>query len=122
MIAAYHRIISPAQRVESVFGSGSRCQRGTRGLSCCFHVNSQYQVRGHRTGSSHFGVEEYPRKKKQNECRYTHMVINILKVRTYYEYLQFQSHRTLSRTDAYTGVRTFFVSKIWGKGGWGGGA
>ena len=25
------------------------------------HINSQNQVRGHRTGSGNFGVEEYPR-------------------------------------------------------------
>ena len=33
---------------------------------CCSHINSYTcnQVRGHRTGSSHSGVEEYPREKK----------------------------------------------------------
>ena len=28
----------------------------------CSHINSHYQVRGQRTGSSHAGAEEYPRK------------------------------------------------------------
>ena len=30
---------------------------------CCSHINSHNQVRGHRTGSSHSGAEEYPRGK-----------------------------------------------------------
>ena len=31
---------------------------------CCYsHINSHNQVRGHRTGSSHSGAEEYPREK-----------------------------------------------------------
>ena len=30
---------------------------------CCSHINSHNRVRGHRTGSSHFGAEEYPEKK-----------------------------------------------------------
>ena len=30
---------------------------------CCSHINSHNQVRGHRTGSSHSGTEEYPREK-----------------------------------------------------------
>ena len=30
---------------------------------CCSHINSHNQVRGHRTGSSHSGAEEYPREK-----------------------------------------------------------
>ena len=29
---------------------------------CCSHINSHKQVRGHRTGSSHSGAEEYPGK------------------------------------------------------------
>ena len=32
---------------------------------CCSHINSHNQVRGHRTGSSHSGAEEYPRKKHE---------------------------------------------------------
>ena len=28
---------------------------------CCSHINSHNPVRGHRTGSSHSGAEEYPR-------------------------------------------------------------
>ena len=31
----------------------------------CSHINSHNQVRGHRTGSSHSGAGEYPRKKTQ---------------------------------------------------------
>ena len=34
---------------------------------CCFHINSHNLVRGLRTGSSHSGVEEYPRKKTQTK-------------------------------------------------------
>ena len=30
---------------------------------CCSHMNSHNQVRGHRTGSSHSGAEEYPEEK-----------------------------------------------------------
>ena len=31
--------------------------------NCWSHINSHDQVRGHRTGSSHSGAEEYPREK-----------------------------------------------------------
>ena len=34
---------------------------------CCFHFNSHNQVRGHRTGSSHSGAEEYPGEKTQTK-------------------------------------------------------
>ena len=41
---------------------------------CCSHINSHNQVRGHRTGSSHSGAEEYPRRKTQTNQRwYTHI-------------------------------------------------
>ena len=41
---------------------------------CCCHINSHNHVRGHRTGSSHSGAEEYPREKKQTDQRwYTHI-------------------------------------------------
>ena len=41
---------------------------------CCSHINSHNQVRGHRTGSSHSGTEEYPREKAQTNQRwYTHI-------------------------------------------------
>ena len=41
---------------------------------CSSHINSHNQVRGHRTGSSHSGVEEYPREKTQTNQRwYTHI-------------------------------------------------
>ena len=33
---------------------------------CCSHIKSNNQVRGHRTGSSHSGGEEYPRKNTHN--------------------------------------------------------
>ena len=41
---------------------------------CCSHMNSHNQVRGHRTGSSHSGAEEYPREKHTHNPRwYTHI-------------------------------------------------
>ena len=41
---------------------------------CCSHINSHNQVRGHRAGPSHSGVEDYPRKKIQtNHKWYTNM-------------------------------------------------
>ena len=42
---------------------------------CCYsHTNSHSQVRGHRTGSSHSGAEEYPREETQTNQRwYTHI-------------------------------------------------
>ena len=40
---------------------------------CCSHINSNNQVRGHRTGSSHSGAEEYPRENKNNSSWYTHI-------------------------------------------------
>ena len=43
-------------------------------VCCCCHINSHNQVRGHRTGSSHSGDEEYPRKKHTLNPRwYTHI-------------------------------------------------
>ena len=42
---------------------------------CCFHINSHNQDRGHRTGSSHSGAEEYPREKHAHNPRwYTHIL------------------------------------------------
>ena len=42
---------------------------------CCSHINSHNQVRGHRTGSSHSGAEEYPRENKHTHSPrwYTHI-------------------------------------------------
>ena len=42
---------------------------------CCSHINSHNQVRGHRTGSSHSGAEEYPRENTHTtQARwYTHI-------------------------------------------------
>ena len=40
---------------------------------CCSHINSHNQVRGHRTGSSHSGAEEYPRENTHNPRWYTHI-------------------------------------------------
>ena len=42
---------------------------------CCSHINSHNQVRGHRTGSSHSGAEEYPSQGKNthNPRWYTHI-------------------------------------------------
>ena len=44
-------------------------------LYCCWsHINSHNQVRGHRTGSSNSGAEEYPREKTQTNQRWcTHI-------------------------------------------------
>ena len=41
---------------------------------CCSHINSHNQVRGHRTGSSHSGAEEYPRENTHNQRWYTHIL------------------------------------------------
>ena len=38
--------------------------------SCCSHINSHNQVRGHRTGFSHSGAEENPREKTQTNQRW----------------------------------------------------
>ena len=35
--------------------------------SCCSHINSHNQARGHRTGSSYSGVEEYPKNKTRTK-------------------------------------------------------
>ena len=60
----------------------SSCQvplAGTAGYSlngcfcCCSHINSHNQVRGHRTGSSHSGAEEYPRENTHSPRWYTHV-------------------------------------------------
>ena len=40
--------------------------RDVLGGGCCSHINSHSQVRGHRTGSSHSGAEEYPRENTHN--------------------------------------------------------
>ena len=42
---------------------------------CCSHINSHNQVRGHRTGSSHSGAEEYPREKTQTKPKVVHAYI-----------------------------------------------
>ena len=39
---------------------------------CCSHINSHNQVRGHRTGSSHSGVEEYPTGKTHTQPKVVH--------------------------------------------------
>ena len=41
---------------------------------CCSHINSHNQVRGHRTGSSHSGAEEYP-SEKHKQPRVVHAYI-----------------------------------------------
>ena len=47
-------------------------------MVCRSHITSHSQVRGHRTGSSHSGAEEYPRDKTQtNQGWYTHTSQNI---------------------------------------------
>ena len=43
-------------------------------INCCSHIiNSHDQVRGHRSGSSHSGAEEYPRGNTNNPRWYTHI-------------------------------------------------
>ena len=56
-------------RVTEVPGKGCCC------CCCCgySHINSHNQVRGHRTGSSHSGAEEYPRENTHNPRWYTHI-------------------------------------------------
>ena len=44
-----------------------RVRLGGSCCCCCSHINSHNQVRGHRTGSSHSGAEEYPREKTQTK-------------------------------------------------------
>ena len=39
----------------------------------CCHINLHNQVRGHRTGSSHSGAEEYPRENTHTPRWYTHI-------------------------------------------------
>ena len=56
---------------------GARAQSNQEGhccCCCCSRINSHNQVRGHRTGSSHSGAEEYPRERTQtNQVWYTHI-------------------------------------------------
>ena len=40
----------------------------------CSHINSHDQVRGHRAGSSHSGVEKHPREKR-SEPKVVHMIL-----------------------------------------------
>ena len=47
-------------------------RRSPLGCCCCSHINSHNQVRGHSTGSSTSGAEEYP-KKNHNPRLYTHI-------------------------------------------------
>ena len=42
--------------------------------SCCSHINSHNQVRGHRTGSSHSGAEEYPREEHKPKVVHAYQV------------------------------------------------
>ena len=68
--------------LQVTFSSGERCivpgwlsykrygreaNKACYDKSCCSHINSHNQVRGHRTGSSHSGAEEYPREKTQTK-------------------------------------------------------
>ena len=39
-------------------------------MCCCSYINSHNQVRGHRTGSSHSGAEEYPGERTQTNQRW----------------------------------------------------
>ena len=53
---------------------GCCCSMRKHTQLCCSHINSHNQVRGHRTGSRHSRVEEYPRKKK-NKPKVVHAYI-----------------------------------------------
>ena len=50
---------------------------------CCSHINSHNQVRGHRTGSSHSGAEEYPREKhKQPKVVHAYITADVIHAST----------------------------------------
>ena len=70
-----------AQRLEVLVLSvacGTNARAYLIGVCCCSRVNSRNQVRGHWTGSSHSGVEEYPREKTQANLNW-YMHISYLK-------------------------------------------
>ena len=61
------------ERVLSALYIGSYFQRQVVVVVCyCSHINSHDQVRGHRTGSSHSGAEEYPQGKNTNKPKVVH--------------------------------------------------
>ena len=67
-------IIRPAGQVRRLLNSHESGRVGSEGFQIVVFVNSHNQVRGHRTGSSHSGVEEYPREKTQTKPKwYTHI-------------------------------------------------
>ena len=43
--------------------------------SCCSHINSHNQVRGHRTGASHSGAEGYTLGKNKNKPKLVRVCI-----------------------------------------------
>ena len=54
-----------------------------RNTCCCSHINSHNQVRGHRTGSSHSGAEEYPREKhKQSKVVHAYITADAIHAST----------------------------------------
>ena len=61
--------VSPMGNVTLQSGGNGRTTSGY----CCSHKKSHNQVRGHRTGSSHSGAEEYPRGKTKKQRWYTHI-------------------------------------------------
>ena len=54
-----------ALRRPRVGGGAASVQRELCCCCCCSYINSDYQVRRHKTDSSHSGAEEYPREKTQ---------------------------------------------------------
>ena len=62
-------------------GVGVGWQR--RCCCCCSHINSHNQVRGHRTGSSHSGAEEYPTEKhKQPKVAHAYITADAIHAST----------------------------------------
>ena len=45
---------------------------------CCSHDNSRNQVRGHRTGSCHSGVEEHPREKQKTNVVHAYVIADAM--------------------------------------------
>ena len=61
--AEFLRTWGPDFDQEGARGETGGAAQFVRVLLLFSHINSHNQVRGHRTGSSHSGAEEYPREK-----------------------------------------------------------
>ena len=71
---------------------GSQC-------CCCSHINSYNQVRGHRTGSSYSGAEEYPRE-KHTQPKVVHPYITVYHVPGPYRCIRLTTHAWRWRYDS----------------------